>query len=450
MAAIAVVGFEPLVSYGKRPTVMGKGVRVGLSEKVPVHPPAEDRWRPTGERGSGPYFHAYKRHEAGIQNLFTSGSSYYISSKMDYDEDWWEGEGTYAECHHREIWVANGKTCYVITCRQYSEDYGQSYGIQVSGYMWAVRTWSSSRCYGTSFTASMADTPKDGGCIANMDQYIAIVLERLQFAYDTWIRGSGYTNRWYSYMADEISLPELSFQYLYSERDTFAWHDLTGCFNNHYGALATTAYINACDALPEADTNSIATVLEIAESLTGMLKGDFKSPKGIKDLWLAYRYQVCTTKADVDAYAELTRRLTGLANADSITSYGYATDGNVSCCTSIQVRRDLILPDDAKSWLKTYGFKLSAVNVWDMVPYSFVVDWFLHIGDILSYFESYNNAVNIPVENVWNSFRTRYDNQDTYFRVAGRSNFKLPWVTYKPASGKTIGKRILDSIALFT
>lgn len=43
--------------------------------------------------------------------------------------------------------------------------------------------------------------------------------------------------------------------------------------------------------------------------------------------------------------------------------------------------------------LEKFGLDPSAGQVWDLIPYSFVVDWFLPLGDSLKYYSDYNSLV---------------------------------------------------------
>lgn len=56
--------------------------------------------------------------------------------------------------------------------------------------------------------------------------------------------------------------------------------------------------------------------------------------------------------------------------------------------------------------LERLGLNPSAANIWDLIPFSFVVDWFVHIGPILSRLDAYeNNALLRDVESRVETFK---------------------------------------------
>lgn len=383
------------------------------------------RSRPTGESGSGPYFVSYK----------TSGK--------DYDGYWYNSTAKYRYLTSLDVvkyddygfaghFYSNGVEAYScgVGGGAYSHQIFWNYIKRCdNGYIVSTRRCSSGV---TASTWSEAESrmreqlPKAANYTGNMIMYIR--------------KAAGCYWR-------EIA-NDSDFKWELFERDAFEWFDLTGTLPRGYQIAATQSYIEAADSLPVATTNSIANVIQTAGSVVNILKGDF-SPKSVKDVWLRYRYEYCTTKMDVEEYTELTRRLLSLANATSVTCTGRFEYKGVSCVTSFDVDQSQWMPDDALSWLKTYGFRFSAVNAWDMVPYSFVADWFLHISDILEAFQNQGDAISLHTSNCWHVFQTEYDSQFTMFRVPKAIRWGIPYVSYKPASGKTIGKRITDAIALF-
>lgn len=233
--------------------------------------------------------------------------------------------------------------------------------------------------------------------------------------------------------------------------EPFLWHDLTGCLDPPFSRLASTAYIHIVDNLPSAAINSVANVLEIAKGLTDVLTGKFTLSKKPSDIWLAYRYSYTTSKADIDEVIHLTKRLAALPKLDDITVHSLVTVKDVTCrCTAV-FSCDSIIPHSISEWLETYGFKLSLLNAWDMIPYSFVVDWFLHLSSFLEDVDRIGKANTLRPKEVWYSFKKRRDNVATYFRVNGNSNWVLPFfgATTHQASGRTILYRIADSLSLF-
>jgi hypothetical protein len=85
-----------------------------------------------------------------------------------------------------------------------------------------------------------------------------------------------------------------------------------------------------------------------------------------------------------------------------------------------------------------------------MVPYSFVVDWFIKLGDILQWFENWQYSLDFNPKDIWYIYRSSYDDQFVYYRVRGKALGMLPAYSTQPASGKTILMRIGDSVSLFT
>lgn len=59
--------------------------------------------------------------------------------------------------------------------------------------------------------------------------------------------------------------------------------------------------------------------------------------------------------------------------------------------------------------LEKLGLNPSAANIWDLIPFSFVVDWFLHIGPILSRLDAYENSALLrDVQSRVETFKVRW------------------------------------------
>lgn len=252
-------------------------------------------------------------------------------------------------------------------------------------------------------------------------------------------------------------------EYRLNEHEAFCSIEDIGVYPHGYAQGFSRAYVEALQGFAEAATNTIANVLETAsmaagaiETLRDPIKGFKKIAKDYKDprnAWLAYRYSYTTTKLDIEEYKALTEQLMVLAryNGDTFHLDGNFTDEKgIRYHCRVVVSTDALLPHDTNDWLRKIGFKLSLANAWDMVPYSFVVDWFLHISDILDYFERWGRSMTLSPTEIWYSCNTSYDGQTVYFRVPGRRLDVPPAVQEIHVSGRTFKMRCADAISLFT
>ena len=224
----------------------------------------------------------------------------------------------------------------------------------------------------------------------------------------------------------------------------------------HKGGF-TKAFYNAVDKLPQAKQNTIANIAEVLSVLSSFregYKGITSSATTLKHIaqeaWLSYRYAYKTTVSDIQEMANLCSRLVSLTSG-SIKSYGQVRDRDVVYHAAIEVPLGNLLPSDFRSTCKTLGARVSLANVWDIVPYSFVVDWFLQISNLLESIDAWLQTSELAISNVWYSFSSVYpDSPSTraYGRWAG-SVPSLPYVSYQSASERTIAMRVADTLALF-
>lgn len=218
-------------------------------------------------------------------------------------------------------------------------------------------------------------------------------------------------------------------------------------------AAAQAAYVKAAEGLPSVNSNAMANLLEVAGLVAALLRGDVsKASKGIKDAWLAYRYAYTTTCLDIREYSDYIDRiqnLTELAAPDTIKCHGSSVDSNgfrYHCV--MKVKTSEALPKDMKSTLSQFGLQLSKVNSWDMVPYSFVVDWFIPVSDMLEQFEAQFSSKSVPVTECWMSIES--PKGEHYLRWPYQWVQVMPGIVQKNVSKKTFWMRIADAIALFT
>lgn len=221
------------------------------------------------------------------------------------------------------------------------------------------------------------------------------------------------------------------------------------CTNEIYSGLSA-AFDDAAQNMPAVTVNTAANILDIINLLKNLVSGVGNIPKTARDIWLWYRYVFNTSKSDLREYADLTARLTQLIGQPKITVNGSFRDDQRLYNCAIVVSQDTFLPKDTADWLHRYGLRLTATNYWDMIPYSFVVDWFFNIGKILEYLERYQDSVAFREAECWYSIKTEYDGINTYTRVMGSVVPRFPpRITFHKAGSRTLSMRIVDGLCLF-
>lgn len=134
--------------------------------------------------------------------------------------------------------------------------------------------------------------------------------------------------------------------------------------------------------------SSLRNPLKLLENTANALKKQI-GKKGFKDAWLKYRYVYNTTKSDIqDASSKLGQ--TVLTDRDTIVVRDQIPAAAISGNDTVVVHAKFVAEEDLSKvseasliWAKLtqLGLQPDLYNIWDMVPFSFVVDWFLPIGD---------------------------------------------------------------------
>lgn len=216
------------------------------------------------------------------------------------------------------------------------------------------------------------------------------------------------------------------------------------------------AFYNALEELPRLESNTFANIVEAVKLLLDLKEGwngkwIEHADKLANDLWLNYRYVYNTSKADCEEIINTATRLLDLTEATEINTYGYVRDGDIQYHCQIAIDTKYFLSPDLKSKIRNAGIKLTAANVWDVIPFSFIVDWFADISSLCTAFDQWMEISSMPINHVWYSFSSYYDDPriSAYGRWEG-SPPKLPYFeTDTSASGKTITMRIADVFAIF-
>jgi hypothetical protein len=136
--------------------------------------------------------------------------------------------------------------------------------------------------------------------------------------------------------------------------------------------------------------NNLQNIAEIAKFITDLFVHKKVSiPTRLSDAWLAYRYTYQTGKSDIEDAIDFMKREKGIEalGASHLQTYGVSHTSyegvDVTCrCTLKLMHKELDSLKNVWYALYKYGLAPDAYVIWDSIPFSFIVDWFIPIGDI--------------------------------------------------------------------
>jgi hypothetical protein len=208
-------------------------------------------------------------------------------------------------------------------------------------------------------------------------------------------------------------------------------------------------------------------IFELANLLRDLKRGDFSGlSTKVNDLWLQYRYVISTSVLDAQEAVEATLRhaLYEKINAGGtalISGQSSYHDGDISirCICHMQVKSLASnVADSLLQALDRWGMIPDTYLVWDNIPYSFMVDWIIPVGDALAVGDANSKfQQQFTISNCMYSFN--YTREIDGIQVKNYSRFVhqpfypkgFTWLTdmYSTTGVKTIGKRLLDVVAIF-
>lgn len=232
------------------------------------------------------------------------------------------------------------------------------------------------------------------------------------------------------------------------------------------GCYLNDAYLSAFESLPAITTNNIQNAQAIVDLLKGIVKAAMPGGKlvdglgSISDAWLGFRYVFNTTKADIQELSSYVERMRAFKQYDMRTVRSYGTTSFESHGITYVVKCSITVRTEDISGIynavERFGVALDAYNIWDMIPYSFMVDWFLHIGDLLEKARTRRYAMRLTPVDCWFSISYTFENnagciQNDYYRWRSNvdlSQYPATLLRSEPKSGKTWIKRGIDAICI--
>lgn len=231
----------------------------------------------------------------------------------------------------------------------------------------------------------------------------------------------------------------------------------------HLKSMRQAAFLNMLDNVPRMNDNNLQNIASICSFITNLVvRHRIDIPSTLSDAWLQYRYSYSTSKSDVEDAIAFVRRCSDLGNIDDgikchgAVSYKYGDMTVQARCQAVLVPRELTYFNKIRSALFKYGLTPGFYVVWDSIPYSFIVDWFIPVGDMLNSLDKVN------------MYTETYDFTKIWYSIKYQKTVEgCPWSLYtrweeyqtpefnglytlenRSVGNKTLGFRILDAISL--
>lgn len=265
-------------------------------------------------------------------------------------------------------------------------------------------------------------------------------------------------------------VPDLGMSFLLMERGWPPAGRFTIAQSSIYReTLMQRAYKDALDNIPGGNTwgNGIQNILSCAEAVRNLKHGKVTIPSNWADAWLKYRYVLNTNLMDTE---ELFKRFTEdkirdtwdmLRNGKKVRCYGTdqaeIADVHFKCICRLRVKPSI------KSYFNNFmrdahsmGLVPDLYLIWDSIPYSFIVDWFIPIGEALEaadrvrqseeYYDISDVIFSFTYVQKWEDGTTiRNYSRFTHAPLSLNGAY---WLAPTGASNKTTVKRIIDTAAL--
>jgi hypothetical protein len=269
------------------------------------------------------------------------------------------------------------------------------------------------------------------------------------------------------------SMPDIRASFIMNEPDIYADgvdplllrdHSTRNYWKNYMVEHAT---LDALESFPKLNDNSISNAFEVLGFIKALVVDHrIEIPSSLSDLWLSYRYQYNTSKMDVKEAVKFVKRYMDLGSLDRGilcrgTSYHTFDEGTtVTCrCQCRVVPQIVSKTKELLRSLDTYGLTPDFYVIWDMIPFSFMVDWFVPIGDMLGVEDVNSKFLSgefYKIEDMcWSlSYTRKWRNAavSCYTRwhgVVPSSLNSFYWLEPPSSSSKVTTFRVLDAASIF-
>lgn len=191
--------------------------------------------------------------------------------------------------------------------------------------------------------------------------------------------------------------------YTTSEHEWLTALDLFSQQSVKFGEL----HYQALSKIDLLDINGLAYLSDLRKVISGIrdvlstLRGDI-SPKALSDLYLSYKYGLRLTAKDT---AEIAQSVKSVRKSGVSATANLSIDGTeIEVTTTIRYKPLDTVFEDIYNFLRRWDLLISAENVWDLIPFSFVVDWLYDVGEITERLDILDLVSHVNIDAVYDSY----------------------------------------------
>lgn len=224
-----------------------------------------------------------------------------------------------------------------------------------------------------------------------------------------WSSGRGMSeqpdgNPYFVGSANAVTLENLKHNYA---SDCPEWlSSLVSLTDGDYRSEFEELHYRAIQKIDTLKVNGLAYFKDLKNILTEfknlflLLKGDV-TPKTVSSLYLNFKYGLPLTYQDTKSVVKCIKsiRRTGVSATDTISSKGFS----IKCTSTIRYKPLDGRLEDTYRVLRHLDLLASPENLWDLVPFSFVVDWFVGLDDFFKWADQIDHVSHLNIDAVYDS-----------------------------------------------
>lgn len=151
--------------------------------------------------------------------------------------------------------------------------------------------------------------------------------------------------------------------------------------------------------------------------------GKLKTAKGLSDEYLRTNYGILPTVGDIQNIFRAFKKIAPYVDSHGFETYNALHTQSITFGNSklwLEQRIKIAIEKEDSEFKRlcnmvdSAGFSLTLENIWDLIPYSFVLDWFVNVGEFLHRVDTRLRMYELRIQYATMSRKRQADNDVAY------------------------------------